>query len=274
MGTKLLVAQRLGQHRTVGIDLVAMCVNDVVVTGAEPLFFLDYFATGALDVDAAAEVVEGIARGCETAGCALLGGETAEMPGMYQPGHYDLAGFCVGVVERESLITGDGVESGHAVVGIPSSGLHSNGFSLVRKLLLDGDEPLDLQVDPGTLGRPLADELLEPTRIYVKEVLELQSSFQLAAAAHITGGGLLGNVPRVLPEGLGATLVRGSWPVPPIFSLLAQRGELGEEAMAHTFNLGLGMVVVVPSAQAGDVAAAVGGHVVGEITETPGVQFR
>ncbi|MBX2799053.1 MAG: phosphoribosylformylglycinamidine cyclo-ligase [Myxococcales bacterium] len=272
VGTKLLVAQQLGRHDTVGIDLVAMCVNDVVVSGAEPLFFLDYFATGALDVDAAAEVVEGIARGCELAGCALLGGETAEMPGMYGPGHYDLAGFCVGVVERDQLMDPTSVSVGDALVGLPSSGLHSNGFSLVRQVLLESGAH-DLDSDPAELGHSLGDELMLPTRIYVRDVLDLRQRFEVRAMAHITGGGLPGNVARVLPDGCGAELWRGSWPVPDIFALLATTGSLSEADMTETFNCGIGMVLVVPQPLAEEVAAAAEGHVIGRVIEGDGVSF-
>lgn len=272
VGTKLLLAQALQQHSTIGIDLVAMCANDVVVTGAEPLFFLDYLATGALDVDEAAAVIEGIALGCELAGCALIGGETAEMPGMYAPGRYDLAGFCVGVVERERLLDPGQIQPGDALVGIGSSGLHSNGFSLVRSLLWDPGE-LDPGADPGDLGRPLGEELLLPTRLYVRAVLRVRDRFTLKAAAHITGGGLPGNIPRSLPEGLGVHLWRGSWPVPPIFGLLSRTGGLSEAEMLRTFNCGLGMVLVVPEAEAEAVAAEVEGHVVGRVTDQPGFEL-
>jgi phosphoribosylformylglycinamidine cyclo-ligase len=260
VGTKLLVAQRVGRHDTIGQDLVAMCVNDVLTTGAEPLFFLDYFATGKLAPDVAVEVVKGIAAGCRLAGCALIGGETAEMPGMYAPGHYDLAGFCVGAVERSALLDGRRVQAGDALVGVPSSGVHSNGYSLVRHIC-DG---LDWGQDFG-LGAPLAEVLLRPTRIYTPEVRSLQADFDLRALAHVTGAGLPGNVPRVLPAGLGARFVRGSWPVPPVFDFLAAHGGLTASDLLHTFNLGLGLVAVVPAAQAAAAAAAVGGFVVGEV---------
>lgn len=261
VGTKLLVAQKLGRHDTIGIDLVAMCVNDVAVMGAEPLFFLDYFATGKLDVDVAEQVVKGIARGCEMAGCALLGGETAEMPGMYAPGHYDLAGFSVGGVERDRILDGSTVRPGDHLVGVASSGLHSNGYSLVRKLV----EPLDPAVDPGDLGRPLGDELMEPTRIYAKLLLGIREAWTLKGASHITGGGITGNVPRMLPDGCRARIVRGTWPIPPIFALLQRLGELSEEEMLRTFNCGLGLVLAVPAAESAALAEAIGGFVVGEV---------
>ncbi len=267
VGTKLLLAHALGRYDTVGVDLVAMCVNDIVVTGAEPLFFLDYFATSKLDVDAAAAVIAGIAAGCQLAGCALLGGETAEMPGLYQPGHYDLAGFAVGVVERDALLDGRHIQAGHALVGLPSSGVHSNGFSLVRKIIADAR--LDLSADPGGLGAALGEVLLRPTRIYVKEILALREAFAVHGLAHITGGGLPGNVPRMLPDGLGARLWRGAWPVPPIFPLLAEAGGLAQSDLDLTFNQGLGMVLAVPAAEAQALAAAAGGWVVGEVVADP-----
>jgi len=273
VGTKLLVAQQVGRHDTVGIDLVAMCVNDIAVSGAEPLFFLDYIATGKLDVDQAAEVVEGIARGCERSGCALLGGETAEMPGMYGPGHYDIAGFCVGVVERDQILDGRTVQPGDQLVGVPSSGLHSNGFSLVRRLLI-GDPAFPLDADPGGLGRSLSDELMEPTRLYPRLLLGVREAWSLKSAAHITGGGLTGNVPRALPATCGATLWRGSWPVPKIFELLQRVGELTEADMLSTFNVGIGLVLVVGEAQADGLAEAVGGHIIGVVTDTPGVALQ
>ena len=264
VGTKLLVAQRLGVHRTIGVDLVAMCVNDVVVTGAEPLFFLDYFATGKLEPHVAIEVVQGIADGCLQAGCALVGGETAEMPGMYGAGHYDLAGFCVGAVERSELLDGDRVQLGDVVVGIPSTGLHSNGYSLARHLC-DG---LDWSEQHG-LGRPLGEVLLTPTRIYVRDALKLKAELDLRALAHITGGGLTENIPRVLPPGLGVVLHPETWEVPPIFGLLQRLGGISDEDMRRTFNLGLGMVAIVPPEQAERAAALVGGRVVGEVRADP-----
>lgn len=265
VGTKLLVAARLGVHRSIGIDLVAMCVNDVVVSGAEPLFFLDYFATGKLEPSVAVEVVKGIAEGCKQAGCALVGGETAEMPGMYGPGHYDLAGFCVGAVERDELLDGARVRPGDAVIGLPSTGLHSNGYSLARRLC----DPLDWDAEHG-LGEPLGQALLTPTRIYVRDALKLKAEVELRALAHITGGGLLDNIPRVLPPGLGVALRLGSWPCPPIFELLARLGELSGEDLHRTFNMGLGMVAIVPPEQAARAAALVGGVLVGEVRADEG----
>ena len=252
VGTKLKVAFAADRHATVGIDLVAMCVNDVAVVGAEPLFFLDYFATGKLSADQAAEVVKGIAEGCRQAGCALIGGETAELPGFYARGEYDLAGFAVGCVERSRILDGRSVAPGDAVLGIASSGLHSNGYSLARKALLDR-HPLDWA--PPELGRrTLAEALLEPTRIYAKDVLALLEAVPVKSLAHVTGGGLPGNVPRNLPDGTKAVLDARRWPRPPIFDLVQREGEVPWDDMLLTFNMGLGLVAVlapsdVPAAQ-------------------------
>lgn len=244
VGTKLRIAFKAGVHSTVGVDLVAMCANDVVVQGAEPLFFLDYLATGKLERSVAVEVIRGIAEGCKQAGCALVGGETAELPGMYRAGEYDLAGFCVGVVEKEALVDGTAVRPRDAVLGLASTGLHSNGYSLVRKLLLERLRwKLDRYVPE--LGRTLAEELLVPTRIYVKSVLELLKSVPVKAMAHITGGGLLDNVPRVIPPGCVAVIKRGAWEVPPIFKLIQEKGKVSSEEMMRVFNNGIGMVIVV-----------------------------
>jgi len=266
VGTKLMVAQRLGHHTSIGVDLVAMCVNDIAVLGAEPLFFLDYFATGRLAPEVAVEVVQGIADGCRQAGCALVGGETAEMPGLYGPGHYDLAGFCVGVVERDGIIDGSRIEAGDALIGLPSSGVHSNGYSLVRQLVDD----LDWSAAHG-LGAPLGEVLLRPTRIYVRELAALRAGHDVRGLVHITGGGFPGNIPRVLPDGLGARLERGSWPELPIFRLLRERGDLSDDDMHRTFNNGLGMIAVVPAREAASAAAEVGGFVVGAVVEGGGV---
>jgi len=248
VGTKLKVAFAAARHDTVGIDLVAMCVNDVVVVGAEPLFFLDYFATGKLAAEQAVLVVRGIAEGCRENGTALLGGETAEMPGFYPRGEYDLAGFAVGCVERSRLLDGHAVVPGDLVLGIASSGLHSNGYSLARRALLER-HPLDW-APPELEGSTLAEALLVPTRIYAKAVLALLSSVEVKALAHITGGGLPGNVPRNLPEGTRAVLDERRWPRPPIFDLVAREGAVPREEMLRTFNLGLGLVAVVPAASA------------------------
>jgi len=249
VGTKLKLAFALNRHDTVGIDLVAMSVNDIVVQGAEPLFFLDYFACGKLDVAVATEVVKGIARGCELAGCALIGGETAEMPGMYPEGEYDLAGFAVGVAEKSALIDGRSIAAGDAVLGLASSGAHSNGYSLVRRIL-ERSKP-DLTAD--FHGRPFADVLLEPTRIYAKSLLALMRDVTVKGCAHITGGGIVENVPRVLPDGARAVIERRAWPRPPLFDWLQKEGGVDEGEMHRVFNCGIGMVVVVANT---DVARA------------------
>ncbi len=270
VGTKLLVAQRVGQHASIGIDLVAMCVNDVVVTGAEPLFFLDYFATGKLEPHVAVEVVKGIAEGCRQAGCALIGGETAEMPGMYGPGHYDLAGFSVGIVSRRAIIDGSRIEAGDVLVGVPSSGLHSNGYSLVRSLV----DELDWSEEHG-LGAPLGEVLLTPTRIYVRDVKAAQAAAELRGIVHITGGGFTDNIPRILPEGLGAELDRSTWEEPGIFGLLRDRGGLGDGDMYRTFNCGIGLVLVVAADQAQAAVDAVdGARIIGKVTASSGVVVR
>jgi phosphoribosylformylglycinamidine cyclo-ligase len=246
VGTKLRLAMDLGIHDTIGIDLVAMCVNDLVVAGAEPLFFLDYYATGKLNVDIAAEVVSGIGKGCELAGCALVGGETAEMPGMYEGDDYDLAGFCTGVVEKSEIIDGKKVKSGDVLIGLASSGPHSNGYSLIRKVLEVSDA--DLQQECGS--ETLAKALMAPTRIYVKNLLQLMKSVQVNALSHITGGGLLENLPRVLPEGCLARVDVTSWEMPEVFRWLQQAGNIDAREMYRTFNCGVGMVICVPAEQA------------------------
>ncbi|HUL10749.1 MAG TPA: phosphoribosylformylglycinamidine cyclo-ligase [Methylococcaceae bacterium] len=241
VGTKLKLAVETGRHEGVGIDLVAMCVNDIVVQGAEPLFFLDYYATGRLEVDAAAAVIEGIGRGCELAGCALVGGETAEMPGMYPAGEYDLAGFCVGVVDKDELLDGSRVRPGDILIGLPSSGPHSNGYSLIRKILEKTGVGLDMDLH----GRPLGDWLLEPTRIYVKSLLQLLANVRVHALAHITGGGISENLPRVLREGVQALIDLDAWKRPAVFEWLQQAGGVAEGEMLRTFNCGIGMIVCV-----------------------------
>ena len=246
VGTKLELAAATGRHRGIGIDLVAMCVNDIVTTGAEPLFFLDYYATGRLDVDAAAEVIAGVAEGCRRAGCALIGGETAEMPGLYAPGHYDLAGFSVGIVERDAIVDGSRVAPGDALVAVASSGVHSNGYSLVRRILERGPLGLDDPLE----GRPLADALLEPTRIYVPAALALIQAVDTRALCHVTGGGLPENLPRVLPEGMAARVDADSWERPALFRWLQEQGRVPEAEMWRTFNCGVGLVAVVPPEQA------------------------
>ncbi len=266
VGTKLRLAIETGRHGTVGIDLVAMCVNDLVVQGAEPLFFLDYFATGGLDIEQAAAVVAGIAEGCRQAGCALVGGETAEMPGMYAAGDYDLAGFSVGAAERDTLLPA-GVQAGDALIGLPSSGVHSNGFSLVRKVIGISGASLDAPA-PFAPAMTLGEALMTPTRIYVAPLLALHRAGLLRAAAHITGGGLPGNVPRVLPDGLHAILDAGAWPLPPVFPWLAHTGGIAAEEMLRVFNCGLGMVLAVSDPAAALALLAEHGeaaHVIGRI---------
>jgi phosphoribosylformylglycinamidine cyclo-ligase len=234
VGTKLKLAFQLNRHDTVGIDLVAMSANDVLVQGAEPLFFLDYFACGKLEQGVAALVIKGIAEGCEMAGCALIGGETAEMPGMYPAGEYDLAGFCVGVVEQDKILDGKSIRPGDVLLGLASSGAHSNGYSLIRKVLGN---------DPPASG--LADSLMEPTRIYAKPLLKLLGAMPIKGMAHITGGGLVGNVPRILPEGTRAVLQKKNWPRPQLFTWVQQTGNIAEDEMHRVFNCGIGMVIVV-----------------------------
>ncbi|QTF94104.1 phosphoribosylformylglycinamidine cyclo-ligase [Halomonas sp. BM-2019] len=253
VGTKLRLAMDLGRHDTIGIDLVAMCVNDLVVAGAEPLFFLDYYATGRLDVDIAADVVTGIGAGCEQAGCALVGGETAEMPGMYEGSDYDLAGFCVGVVEKSEILDGKRVAEGDVLLGIASSGPHSNGYSLIRKILEVSGASLDADIG----GVALGDALMAPTRIYVKPLLSLirESGVPVHALSHITGGGLTENLPRVLPEGLAARVDVNAWQRPAVFDWLQQQGNVAEEEMHRVLNCGIGMVVVVPAEKADQARA-------------------
>jgi len=252
VGTKLKIAIDTGKHDTVGIDLVAMCVNDLIVQGAEPLIFLDYFATGKLDVAAAKQVIAGIAEGCKQAGCALVGGETAEMPGMYGSGDYDLAGFSVGAVERTKILPQQGIVAGDVVLGLASSGVHSNGFSLVRKVVTQ--QGLNYHAPaPFDPSRTLGDVLLEPTRIYVKSALKAVKTGHVKAMAHITGGGLLENIPRVLPDGMGVWLGTTGWQAPPVFRWLAEAGNIPPEEMARTFNCGIGLVLIVAAEHAEEV---------------------
>jgi phosphoribosylformylglycinamidine cyclo-ligase len=248
VGTKHILAKQLGRHDSIGQDLVAMCVNDVLVQGAEPLFFLDYFATGKLDVETTVQVVAGIAKGCEIAGCALIGGETAEMPDMYPPGEYDLAGFTVGAVEKSKLIDSSKVREGDVLIGIASSGPHSNGYSLVRRILERAGNPLDLDLG----GVKLADALMEPTRIYVKPVLELLAKHDIHAMAHVTGGALVEKIIRVVPKPFGLEIDASSWPLPAVFDWLRREGNVAREEMWRTFNCGIGFVLM---AAPGDVAA-------------------
>jgi phosphoribosylformylglycinamidine cyclo-ligase len=256
VGTKLKLAIETGRHGSVGIDLVAMCANDVIVQGAEPLFFLDYYATGRLDVDSAAAVIEGIAEGCRQAGAALLGGETAELPGFYEGEDYDLAGFCVGIVEYDRIIDGSRVAPGDAIVGIASSGLHSNGYSLARKVLERSGAALDMPLD----GASLIDRLLAPTRIYVKPLLALLAEMEVHAMAHITGGGLPENLPRVLPEGMAARIELGSWRRPAVFDWLQSEGGIADAELYRTFNCGLGMALVLPATDADQAIALLNRH--------------
>ncbi len=258
VGTKLKLAFELNRHDTIGIDLVAMSVNDILTQGAEPLFFLDYFACGKLDVATATDVVKGIAAGCEQSGCALIGGETAEMPGMYPSGEYDLAGFAVGVVEKSKIINGSTIQAGDVVLGLASSGAHSNGYSLIRRIIAEKKVDLTAQLD----GRPLSEVILAPTRIYVKPVLQLMQSIDVKGLAHITGGGIVDNVPRVLTEALTAHIDGKSWPRPPLFTWLQEQGNVAEAEMLRVFNCGIGMVIIVAAADAESAAAKL--HAAGE----------
>lgn len=244
VGTKLMLAFMLEKHDTIGIDAVAMCVNDIVVQGAEPLYFLDYIACGKAEPVKIEAIVKGISHGCSQAGCSLIGGETAEMPGLYGDDEYDLAGFSVGIAEKSKLITGETIAEGDMIVGLSSNGLHSNGYSLVRKVLLEESE-LDLNEVYGNLGKPLGDELLTPTRIYVKPVLEAIKQFNVKGLSHITGGGFYENIPRSLPAGLAAEIDFGSWPIQPIFDLLQEKGQLSYQDMFSTFNMGIGMIMIL-----------------------------
>ena len=279
VGTKLAVAHRLNRHDTIGIDCVAMCVNDILVAGAEPLFFLDYLATGRLEPQQVASIVEGVAAGCSQAGCALIGGETAEMPGFYRPGEYDLAGFAVGVVEKDELIDGSAIKPGDLLVGLASSGLHSNGYSLARRIFFEvlGRRPED---EIAELGCQLGEELLRPTRIYVKTVRQAMHNFRIKGMAHITGGGLIENPPRVLPSGTHIEIEWGSWQVPPVFELLERGGQVDKLEMMRTFNMGIGFILISEPGESakllewlalrGEKAALIGRVVEGE----PGVTVR
>ena len=269
VGTKLKIAFQLDRHDTVGIDLVAMCVNDIIVQGAEPLFFLDYLATGNLAPEKAADIVKGIAEGCQQAGCALIGGETAELPGFYSSGEYDLAGFTVGVVDRDVIIDGSSIQVGEAVIGIGSNGLHSNGYSLARKIVdqrLGGDYT---SIHPG-LNESLGEALLRPTKIYVKSILNLLRDFNIQGMAHITGGGLIENLPRILPRHCRAIIHQKHWPKPIIFELLRDAGQLEEKEMYRTFNYGIGIVLIAPKKDAEDIISRLNGlnenaYLIGEI---------
>jgi phosphoribosylformylglycinamidine cyclo-ligase len=269
VGTKLKVAFLVGKHDTVGIDLVAMCVNDIVVQGAEPLFLLDYLATGKLSLEVSTQIIEGVARGCLEAGCALIGGETAEMPTFYKRGEYDLAGFAVGVVEREKVIDGSSICGGDQLIGLGSSGLHSNGYSLARKVLF---QRMGLKVTDReeSLSQTIGEALLVPTRIYVQPILSLLGDFHIHGIAHITGGGFTDNIPRIIPSGCKAVVRRNTWPIPPIFKVIQDGGKISEGEMLRTFNNGIGMILAVPPQEAKDIILRLEGlnekaYLVGEI---------
>ena len=277
VGTKLKLAFMMDRHDTIGIDCVAMCVNDIVVQGAEPLYFLDYIAVGKAVPDKIEQIVRGIADGCEQAGCALIGGETAEMPGIYEENEYDLAGFSVGACEKSQLITGEYIQEGDCLIGLASSGIHSNGYSLVRKIFLE-DQGFELDVKLPELSEKLGDELLKPTRIYAKQIMAALREFEIKGMSHITGGGFIENIPRMLPEGLGAVIEEGSWPVLPIFQALEKYGELNRDEMYNIFNMGIGYIVAVKESDAdeairffekqGDKA-----YKIGSVVKEAGVQF-
>lgn len=279
VGTKLKLAFAMDKHDTIGVDAVAMCVNDIVVQGAEPLFFLDYLACGKIVPEKIEAIVKGIADGCLQAGCALIGGETAEMPGMYGEGEYDIAGFAVGVVDRRKMIDGSAIRPGDAVIGLASSGVHSNGFSLVRKLLLE-DKGWSLGQRIPELDGALGEVLLTPTKIYVRTILSLLRETTIKGMAHVTGGGFIENIPRVLPEGADVVIEEGSWPVPPIFKVLREAGNVAHDDMFRTFNMGIGMVLIVPEEEAGRTigraqALGEGAYRIGTVTEgTRMVRFR
>lgn len=278
VGTKLKVAFMMNKHDTVGIDLVAMSVNDVLVCGAEPLFFLDYVGIARIYPEQVAEIVGGVAAGCKEAGCALIGGETAELPGLYSPGEYDLAGFAVGVVEKKMIVNGSTIKAGDVLVGLPSSGLHSNGYSLVRKLIFELNDLSTVYV-PEELGVTVGEELMRPTRIYVKPVLNVVRGGLVKGMVHITGGGFLENIPRVLPAGLGVRVSRGSWPILPVFSWLQKLGNVEEHEMFRTFNMGIGFILVVAPEDVAAVtsrleAAGEKSYVIGEVTPGAGVSLE
>lgn len=274
VGTKLILAFMMDKHDTIGEDVVAMCVNDILAQGAEPLFFLDYIAVGKNYPEQIEQIVKGVATGCQKAGCALVGGETAEMPDMYQNGHYDIAGFTVGAVEKSKLIDGSKVEAGNVLIGIPSSGVHSNGFSLVRKIVLK-DNGLDLN-ENYIFDKPLGEVLLEPTKVYIKPVLEVLKQVDLHAVAHITGGGFDENIPRVLKENQGVTINEGSWPILDVFKFLEEKGQIEHREMFNIFNMGIGMVLVVKPEDVDKTISLLrengeNGYVIGEVTNQEGV---
>ncbi len=277
VGTKLMLAIMMDRHDTIGIDAVAMCVNDIVVQGAEPLYFLDYIACGKADPAKIEAIVKGVADGCEQAGCALVGGETAEMPGMYSEEDYDLAGFSVGACEKSALITGEDIKAGDVLIGLASSGIHSNGYSLVRKIFFQ-DAKMNLNDQVEELGSTLGEELIKPTRIYVKPILEALKKFKLKGLAHITGGGFIENIPRMLPEGLGAKLAEDKWEVPAVFNLMQSLGKLDRLDMYNTFNMGTGMVIVVDEKDAEAVmehfnAAGEKAYAMGTVTAEAGIEI-
>ena len=270
VGTKLVIAQLCNKHNTIGIDLVAMCVNDLIVGGATPLCFLDYFAVGKLDLGVAKEIISGIAEGCRQAHCSLVGGETAEMPGIYKNHDYDLAGFVTGIVDRDAIIDGSDIRAGDKIIGLTSSGLHSNGYSLVRKICF-ADHLLTVDQHIDELGCPLGEELLKPTKIYVQSVLNVLKNFRINGMVHNTGGGFIDNIPRILPKGYKAVLDTSKWKIPPIFTFLQRMGEIPREEMYRTFNMGIGLLVVVNEEKANDIRhhfEAVGeeAHIIGEIS--------
>ncbi|TWK74644.1 Phosphoribosylformylglycinamidine cyclo-ligase [Bacillus paralicheniformis] len=277
VGTKLKLAFAMDKHDTIGVDAVAMCVNDVLAQGAEPLFFLDYLAVGKADPAKIEEIVGGVAEGCVQSGSALIGGETAEMPGLYTEDEYDIAGFSVGVAEKDDIVTGERIREGHLLIGLSSSGLHSNGFSLVRKVLLE-DAGLSLHETYTPFGRPLGEELLEPTRIYVKPVLEAVKTGKVDGMAHVTGGGFIENLPRMLPEGLGVEIDHGSWPIPAIFPFVQEKGGLKSEEMFNVFNMGIGFVLAVKEEHMTDIIQTLEGHgekayLIGRVKAGSGVTF-
>ena len=278
VGTKLMLAFMMDRHDTIGIDAVAMCVNDIVVQGAEPIYFLDYIACGKADPARIEAIVKGVATGCEQAGCALVGGETAEMPGMYSEEEYDLAGFAVGAAEKSALVTGKDIKPGDVLIGLASSGIHSNGYSLVRKIFLQ-QAKMDLNQHVEELGCTLGEELLKPTKIYVKSLLSALKKFHLKGMAHITGGGFIENIPRMLPEGTGAQVSESNWTLPPVFQLMEKLGELDRLDMYNIFNMGTGMVIAVDEKEASAVLDHFNGigekaYVIGNVTDVPGIEIE
>ena len=277
VGTKLMLAFELDKHDTIGIDVVAMCVNDIVTQGAKPLFFLDYIACGKLEPRQVEEIVAGVSEGCILAGCALIGGETAEMPGMYKGNEYDIAGFSVGVVEKQKRVTGEDIVSGDVLIGLPSSGVHSNGFSLVRKIIADNS--LSLRETYKRFDKSLGEILLTPTRIYVNQVLSVMEKYKVKGMAHITGGGFYENIPRMFSKGLGASIVKDSWEIPPIFEFLKEQGSLSEEEMFNVFNMGIGLILVLSKDEADDALAHLHfqgekAKIIGEVVKGEGVSFK